>query len=67
MSLYLGITLIVIGSFALLRIALPGFAAWSQLGPLLLILFGGFLVFGATRREPASSDAPDGAPETAER
>lgn len=66
-SLYLGITLIVIGSFALLRIALPGWASWSQLAPLLLILFGGFLVFGATRKEPATTAVPDGAAETAER
>jgi phage shock protein C len=78
-SLYLGITLIVIGSFALVRIALPGWASWGQLAPVLLILFGGFLIYGATRREPdspevagaaavaASTPATGVAPETAER
>jgi phage shock protein C len=74
-SLYLGITLIVIGSFALVRIALPGWASWSQLAPVLLILFGGFLIYGATRPAPdspapavaASTAVGGGTAETAER
>jgi phage shock protein C len=56
-SLFLGITLMVVGAFALLEMAMPGWTSWRQLGPLLLILFGGFLIFGAARREPAPLEA----------
>ena len=60
-SLFLGITLMVVGAFALVEMALPGWASWRQLGPLLLILFGGFLIFGAARREPTALQATQGA------
>jgi phage shock protein PspC (stress-responsive transcriptional regulator) len=61
-SLYLGITLMVIGAFALVDIALPGWTSWRQLFPILLVLFGGFLIFGSARREPADMEpAPAGA------
>ena len=61
-SLFLGITLMVIGGFALLDVALPGWASWRQLFPLLLIVFGGFLIFGAARREPTAPAASAATP-----
>jgi len=61
-SLFLGITLIVVGAFALLEMALPGWASWRQLGPVLLMLFGAFLVFGAMRRNPAGLEMSTAGP-----
>jgi phage shock protein C len=60
LSMFLGIGLIVLGSIALLDIALPGWAvSWRQLWPLLVIGFGGLLIFGAMRRDRGERESGD--------
>lgn len=54
LSMFLGIALIAFGGLALVDIALPEWSmSWRYLWPLLVIGFGGLLVFGALRREQA--------------
>lgn len=55
LSMVLGAVLILIGALALLDLALPGWASWRQLWPLLFIGIGGLLVVGALRRESQRS------------
>jgi len=50
LTMFIGAGLILFGTLALLDIALPGWATWRQLWPVLLIGLGGLLVFGALRR-----------------
>ena len=51
-TMFIGIVLILVGALALIDIALPGWASWRQLWPLLLISIGGLLMVGALRRRP---------------
>lgn len=51
LTMVLGIVLILFGAFALVDIALPGWASWRQLWPLLVISIGGLLIVGSLRRE----------------
>ena len=59
-SMFIGGGLILLGTLALLDIALPGWATWRQLWPVLVIGLGALLVFGALRRdrerEPGSTE-----------
>ena len=52
LAMLFGIVLIVVGSFGLLEMLLPGWMSWRQLFPLLLIVIGGFIVASGLRREP---------------
>lgn len=52
LGMLFGILLIVIGSFALIEVMLPGWASWRQVVPLVLIVIGGFIVASGLRREP---------------
>jgi phage shock protein PspC (stress-responsive transcriptional regulator) len=51
LTMFIGIGLILFGGLALVDIALPGWASWRQLWPLLVISLGGLLIAGALRRE----------------
>jgi phage shock protein PspC (stress-responsive transcriptional regulator) len=51
LTMIIGGGLILFGTLALLDIALPGWATWRQLWPVVVIGLGGLLVFGALRRE----------------
>jgi phage shock protein C len=66
---FIGVVLLLVGSIALIDMALPGWATWRQLWPLLFIGAGGFLVVTAMRRsagqQPASpTQAADAATES---
>jgi phage shock protein PspC (stress-responsive transcriptional regulator) len=56
LTMFIGIGLILFGALALIDIALPGWASWRQLWPLLVISLGGLLIVGALRRERESAE-----------